>query len=131
MADNEQLQQDVLEFERSRQQLIGISSQKQQMQFQSTTMGKALEALEKTKEKKVYKAVGNILLLSDVTDVSKELKEQKEVVDLRVKTLQKQEDSTVQKLNKLRAKIEGTTAGGEQAATEQQKETKQNSKKKQ
>ena len=103
-------QQDMVEFEKSRQQLFGISSQKQQMQFQSTTLGKAIEALEKTKEKKAYKAVGNILILSDVSDLLKEIKEQKETVELRAKSMQKQEDIVVQKLNKLKAKIEGTSA---------------------
>lgn len=129
MANDEQAQQDLMEFERSRQQLLGVSSQKQQFQFQSATMEKSIEALEKTKEKKVYKAIGNILILSDTADVSKELKEQKEVTDLRVKTLQKQEDSIVQKLNKLKAKIQGkTTESGE--STEMTEQPKQNSKKK-
>lgn len=126
MANEEQAtQQDMMEFERSRQQLFNISTQKQQMQFQSATMGKSIEALEKTKEKKAYKAVGNILILSDVSELSKELKEQKETTDLRAKSMQKQEDSIVQKLNKLKAKIEGKSA--ETEATEQ---PKQNPKKK-
>ncbi len=127
MANEEQLKNDVEEFEKTRQQLMGVSSQKQQLQFQATAMGKSLEALEKTKEKKVYKAVGNILILSDTADVQNELKDQKEVADLRLKSLQKQEDSIVQKLNKLKAKIEGTAAP-ETGQTEEQQ--KANSKKK-
>ena len=99
-------QQDIMEFEKTRNQLVNISTQKQQLQFQSTAMKDALEELEKTKEKKVYKAVGNILVLSPVEGVKKELTQQKESVDLRVKTLQKQEDVTVEKLNKLRGKLE-------------------------
>ncbi|MFH1544857.1 MAG: prefoldin subunit [archaeon] len=99
-------QQDIMEFEKTRNHLINISGQKQQLQFQSTAMKDALEELEKTKEKKVYKAVGNILVLSTVEGVKKELTQQKESADLRVKTLQKQEDLTVEKLNKLRARLE-------------------------
>lgn len=125
MAEEQATQQDMIEFERSRQQLFNVSSQKQQMQFQSTTMEKAIEVLDKTKEKKAYKAVGNILILSDVSDIEKELKEQKETIDLRVKSMQKQEDSIVQKLNKLKAKIEGGAKG--EAETEQP--TKSNKKK--
>ena len=100
-------QQDIADFERTRLQLLNISSQKQQQQFHSRAIGAALEELEKTTEKKVYKAVGNILILSDTAKVRKELKEQKESLDLRIKTLQKQEDSSVDKLNKLKTRIEG------------------------
>ena len=121
MANGEQ--QDMVEFEKSRQQLFNISTQKQQLQFQSTTIGKAIETLEKTKEKKAYKAIGNILILSDIPDLSKELKEQKETTDLRAKSMQKQEDTIVQKLNKLKAKIEGTSASAETTA-EQPKNSK-------
>lgn len=131
MANEEQMQQDIADFERSRQQLMGISSQKQQMQFQSAAVAKAIEALEKTKEKKVFKALGNILIQSDVSDVSKELKEQNEIVSLRVKSLQKQEESIVQKLNKLKAKIEGKEPAGETAEAAANGQQKQNNKKKQ
>lgn len=106
MANEQEFQNDLIEFERSRQQLMSISAQKQQFQLQGSATGAALEELKKTKEKKVYKAVGNILILSGVTAVAKELEEQKESGELRVKTLQKQEDSIIEKLNKLKVKIE-------------------------
>jgi len=96
------------EFERSRAQLMNISAQKQQMQIQSVTLGQALEELGKTKEKKVYKAVGNILIQTETGKVKKELKEKKDTVDLRLKTLQKQEDSLINKLNKLKSEIESS-----------------------
>ena len=103
-------QQDLMEFERNRNNLLSISSQKQQLQFQASALKNALDELEKTSEKKVYKAVGNILIQAPVTDVKKELKDNKESTDLRIKTLQKQEDSLVSKLNKLRREIEGKPA---------------------
>jgi len=99
-----------MQFEQSRNQLLNVSGQKQQFQTQSLTLEKALEELEKTTEKKVYKAVGNILILSDTQETKKELEETKETLDLRIKTLQKQEDVLVQKLNKIRAQIEGTAS---------------------
>ena len=105
---NQPSREEILQFEQSRQQLLGVSGQKQQLQTQSVTLIKALEELEKTKEKKVYKAVGNILILSDTQETKKELEQLKETVDLRVKTLQKQEDVLIQKLNKLRSTLEGT-----------------------
>lgn len=100
-------QQDIADFERNRNQLMALSSQKQQLQMQSVTLEKSIDELGKTAEKKVYKAVGNILILSDVTDTKKELSDAKETIDLRLKTVQKQEDATIAKLNALRSKIEG------------------------
>jgi len=99
-------QSKVAEFERSRAQLFNVSTQKQQLQLQSMTMKQALDELAKTKEKKVFKAVGNILIQSDTDKVKKELEEKKESVDLRLKTLQKQEASLVNRLNKLKSELE-------------------------
>ena len=106
--EQQEIQQSIAEFERNRNQLLNVSSQKQQLQFQSAALNSALEELEKTSEKKAFKAVGNILVLCDVKDLQKELGEQKESTDLRVKTLQKQEDALVEKLNKLKSRIEGS-----------------------
>jgi prefoldin beta subunit len=118
MADD--FRQKIMEFERNRNQLLGVSTQKQQLQVQSQTFKITLDELEKTKEKQVYKAVGNILILSDTPKVKKELREKKESTDLRIKTQQKQEESLVNKLNKLKSEIEAArkTAGGESEAIE-------------
>ena len=89
MADD--VQQKIIEFEQNRNQLMNVSAQKQQLQVQSQTFKATLEELEKTKEKQVYKAVGNILILSDTVKVKKDTKERLESVDLRLKTMQKQD----------------------------------------
>lgn len=99
-------QEKMMEFEKNRAQLLSISSQRQQLQVQSMTLKQALDELEKTKEKKVLKAVGNILIQSDTGTVKKEVKEKKESAELRLKTLQKQEESLVNKLNKIKSEIE-------------------------
>ena len=106
MANEQELQQTAQEFERNRIQLLNTGAQKQQLQMQNSAISAALSELKETKEKKVYKAVGNILILSDVSKVQKELSEQNESTELRIKTLQKQEDALIDKLNKLKAKIE-------------------------
>jgi len=107
MAELDQGQ--VNEFRRSRQQLLNISSQKQQMQFQASAMQSALAEIKESKPKTVYKAVGNILIEKDAKVVEKELKDAKEGIDVRVEALQKQEDSLVNRLNKLKSQIEGST----------------------
>ena len=122
MADERETK--VQDFERSRAQLFNISGQKQQMQLQSASMKQALEELTKTKEKKVYKAVGNILIQSDTAKVKKELQDKKESLDLRIKTMQKQEDSLVNKLNKLKSEIEAGQTVTTDVATETETEEK-------
>jgi len=101
-------QQDRIDFERQRNQLMQLSSQKQQLQFQSKLLKEAVEELSKTKEEKVYKAVGNIMIQTPVNEVKKDLETEVEAMDLRLKTVQKQEDITVDKMNKLKKKLEGT-----------------------
>ncbi len=102
----EQINQDRIDFERQRNQLMQLYSQKQQLQFQDKLLKEALEEVSKTKEEKVYKAVGNILVLSPVKDVKKDLETQIEAIDLRLKTVQKQEDLSIDKMNKLKSKLE-------------------------
>ncbi len=103
---SEDMQQQLMEFEKNRAQLSSIASQKQQLQFQANALSQSLEELKKTKEKKVFKVVGNILVQADTLQAKKELEEKKESTDLRIKSMQKQEDSVMNKLNKLKVVIE-------------------------
>ncbi|MDD4049925.1 MAG: prefoldin subunit [Candidatus ainarchaeum sp.] len=84
-----------------RQQLMYLSQQKQQLQVQVNVLDSTVKELENTKETKVYKGVGNIFILKDKADVIKETKETKETVELRLKTVEKQENDTLKRLNDL------------------------------
>ena len=96
----------IQEFEKSRLQLSAIEGQAQNLSMQSKILEDALKELSETKEKKVYKVVGNIRILTDVKKMEKELGEQKESIDLRTKTVKKQEEAMLDKLNKLKTEIE-------------------------
>ncbi|MDO8624773.1 MAG: prefoldin subunit [Candidatus Diapherotrites archaeon] len=124
MTQDIEKQKSVAEFSRTRDQLISISTQKQQYVMQSATLRMSIDELEKTSEKKVHKAVGNILVLVDTVTAKKELEEQKETTDLRIKTMQKQEDAMVQKLNKLKSSIEGKSDEEEEAPAKPSKSRK-------
>ncbi len=106
MAD----EQKIIEFQRGREQLVAVGARKQQLQMQLAMVENALKELKESKQDKVYKLVGNIMIEKNAKDVEKELKELKETLDMRIETLQKQEDSLINKLNKLRAQIEGKTS---------------------
>jgi len=113
----------VMDFERNRQLLGTISSQKQQLSVQNEVIMASLEELKGTKEKTVLKVVGNILVQKSVADMKKELEEQKETTGLKLKTVEKQEETIIKKLNSIKAKVEGAQEGAEK------KETKKKTKK--
>ena len=100
--------QSISEFERGRAQLAGISAQKQQLSVQAESLGASIEEIRKTKEEKVYKFAGSIMLLVPTPEALKDLESRKESVDLRLKTVEKQENILVDKLNKLKDEIEKT-----------------------
>ncbi|MEK6959326.1 MAG: prefoldin subunit [archaeon] len=117
----------LLDFERNRQMLGSITAQKQQLTIQLEVTKTSLDELKNTKEKSVYKIVGNILVPKSVTDMEKELKERQETIDLRLKTVEKQEETILKKLNAIRAKIEGPKEDEEE---KESKEDKKSDKKK-
>ena len=103
---DEEIQQQIMEFEQGRVQLANISAQKQQLKIQVATLKQTLEELGKTKEKSVFRAVGNILINTDVKEAKKEVEEKHESFELRLKSVEKQEESLTNKLNKIKAELE-------------------------
>lgn len=116
----EELRQDLMEFQKTRNQLMAFSSQKLQTQAQISSISAALEELKGSNEKKVYKATGAILIQKDTEQVRGELEEEKKGLELRLGTLQKQEESSLNKLNKLKGKIE---KAGKKEDTAEEEET--------
>jgi prefoldin beta subunit len=101
-----------------RQQLMFLTNQKQQMQFQANILESTIKELETTKEKKVFKGVGNIFISKNVEDVLKDTKETKETISLRIKNLEKQENELVKKLNELTRTGDKTNKKGKEEADE-------------
>jgi len=98
----------IMEFEKNRQMLAGVAQQKHQLSVQLEVMKLSVEELDKTTEKQVYKAVGNVLIPKSTEEMKKELQEKIESTDLRVKTVEKQEESLLKKLNSIKSKVEGS-----------------------
>jgi prefoldin beta subunit len=87
-------------LEQSRQML---NAQKQSFQARKMEIELALSEIEKTNE--AYKIIGNIMLLSEKEKLKKELEEEKELINLRIKSIEKQEDSITQKMKNLQDEI--------------------------
>ena len=86
------------------QNVQNISMQKQNFQAQLLEIENSLEELNKSKDK-VYKIVGSIMVLSDKNDVEKHLNSKKEIIDLRIKNLDKQEDKFKEKINQIQQEV--------------------------
>ena len=111
MAEEEmskQLQDQINRLQQMRIQLQMIIQQRQQVELRLKEIEEALEELNKTDEKTpIYKSIGAILVKTKGKDeVVKELKENKESLELRKTTLDKQEGRTKEKLNELQSKVQ-------------------------
>ena len=111
MADEEmskQLQDQINRLQQMRIQLQMIMQQRQQIEIRLKEIEEALTEIEKTDEKTpIYKSVGAILLKTKgKNEIKKELKENKESLELRKNTLDKQEGRTKEKLNELQSKVQ-------------------------
>lgn len=85
------------------QSMQSLLMQKQQFQLQQVEIESALKELEKVNE--AYKIVGNIMVLSKKSDLEKELASKKEVVELRIKSMERQENQLREKASKLQAEV--------------------------
>ena len=86
------------------QNLQVLSSQKQNLQAQLLEVENALEELFKSKDK-VYKIVGSIMVLAEKTNLEKDLNSKKEIIDLRIKNFEKQENKIKEKMNQVQQEV--------------------------
>lgn len=89
------------------QQAQAIAAQRLQMELQMKETEHAAEEVAKLGEDaEVYKTVGSILVKSKKIKVEEELKDRKETLDLRIKTLQRQEEKIQSRLKEMQAQIQ-------------------------
>ena len=101
---NKETEQKIEQIQLIEQNLQNILGQKQNFQSQLLEVENALEELKKSKDK-VYRIVGSIMVLSEKQDVEKYLNSKKEIVELRIKNLEKQEDKLKEKVNEFQQEI--------------------------
>lgn len=114
-----QLRHQLAQFQQAQQQAQMLLTQRQQLELLMKETERALEELGKLPDDAVvYKSVGAVLVRSEKGALQKELTEQKETLDLRIKTLERQGERAVQRLREMRDKIDEALKGkqGEGAA---------------
>ena len=87
-------------FEQSLQSFLG---QKQQFQIQLVEIESALNELENTE--KAYKIVGSIMVEADKNELKADLQSKKEMLELRIKTMERQETQVREKASELQSEI--------------------------
>lgn len=97
-------EQKIIQLQLLEQNLQNFLIQKQTFQAQLLEIENSLEELEKTKEK-VYKIVGTIMIASQKEDLKKDLKSKKEIIELRIKNLEKQEAKIKEKATELQSSV--------------------------
>ena len=87
------------------QNLQNFLMQKQNFQSQLIQIENAVEEVEKTTKKTAYKIVGPLMIESDVSSLKEDLKSKKEVLDLRIKNIEKQEEKLKEKAKSVQEEV--------------------------
>lgn len=99
--DNQKKLQEMQFIEQSLHQIL---LQKQTFQMEQAEVKSALKELASSGDE-VYKVVGQLMIKGDKKKTEDELKEKEKFLDLRLKTLEKQESSLTEQLQKHREEI--------------------------
>ena len=86
------------------QKLQNSLLQKQAFQIELAETDSALEELEKSGDE-VFKIIGQLMIKSEKTKIKEELSDKKKILELRIKSLEKQETSFTEQLEKLREQL--------------------------
>jgi len=102
-----QVQQRLLRLQQLQQTLQGVLTQKQQLELELTEVEQALDELEKLTDKAtIYKSIGSLLVKSERGKVTTDLNERKELLDMRINVLGKQEERLRSQVKELQTKLQ-------------------------
>ncbi len=96
---------DIYNYQIYMKNLQNILIQKQTFEIQLEEIKQTLEDLSKYEKDKVYKSVGSVLIEKDKDNVLKELNEQKEELEIKLKSIESQEKLLRTKVEELAKKI--------------------------
>ncbi len=101
-----QVQERLLRLQQLQQTLQTILAQKQQVELELTEIEQALTELQKLADDAViYKAIGSLLVKAEKANVTVDLDERKELLNMRTQVLGKQEERLRGQLKDLQMKL--------------------------
>jgi len=102
-----QVQERLLRLQQLQQTLQNVLVQKQQLELELTELEQALNEVEKLSEDAViYKSIGTLLVKRDKAKVINDLNERKELLNMRISVLGKQEERLRGQVKELQEKIQ-------------------------
>ena len=90
MTMTKEVQEKIQQLQLIEQNMQNFLQQKQQFQAQLAEIDSALGELKTAKD--AYRIVGNIMVAKSKEDIEKDLNQKKEMVTLRITTMEKQEE---------------------------------------
>ena len=107
-----QVQNQIAQLQQLRAQIEAVGRQKMQVEALLRDAESALEELEKLDESPViYRGVGELMIKVGKGDVTEDLSEKKETYDLRLKTLERQEERVQKKYQQLQQQLREALGG--------------------
>jgi len=106
LRNADELQKKLMEFQDLQRQLQMVSSQKQQLIMQSEEIKMAESELAKSEKGGIYRYIGPLLIETNKADASADLKDKRELFEMRVSVLEKQETKMRPKYDELRNELE-------------------------
>lgn len=100
-----------MQFQQLQSQYQIIVSQLQSLKIELNETDAALSELSKTENPIVYKSIGSILIKSEKADLLEDLNKKKESIDIRIKTIEKQEDRVKKKLEEMQKNLQKALGG--------------------
>ena len=104
MKNNKETNEKITQLQILEQNIQNFLLQKQTFQSQLVETDNALEELEKSKGN-VYKIVGAIMISAEKDNLRKDLQNKKEILDLRIRSIEKQENQLKEKASKLQSEV--------------------------
>ena len=108
---NEKTEKKLQQMQLLEQQVQHLASQKQQIQMHITEINSAVEELKDKKE--AYKILGGIMIKQNAKDLSKSLSKEQDVLVLKMKKLEEQEEKIHTKTKKLQQEVLKEMKGAE------------------
>ncbi len=106
------IQHQLAQFQQLQQQAQAISMQKQNVEMQIQETQKALEELKKTEDdSEIFKTAGNLLIKVKKDEINSELEDKLETLQLREKTVTRQEERVMKKLQEMQSTLQEAMQG--------------------
>ncbi len=103
MKISKETQEKIAELQLLEQNLQSFLIQRQNFQAQLAEIESAIKETGKTKD--AYRIIGNIMVKAEKKDIEKELKQKKEMFELRIKNIEKQEEKLKEKASNLQKEV--------------------------